>query len=140
MLPAMTVARAAGRWRRVLLGAAAAVLFALALVTQLAAAPTPPPAPPSDLAAQLTPGSWAMTVPAAWLAAPVPAVHRGDLLDILAVKQGDRAYASPVAFAVVVVSSDERSLVIQVNEDDASAIALARGGGLLLVPLLRSTR
>ncbi|HEY6959767.1 MAG TPA: hypothetical protein VI814_13165 [Candidatus Limnocylindria bacterium] len=134
----MTVARAASARRRVLFAAVAAVLFMLALFTQLAAAPDPPP--PVSLAAQLADGSWAMTVPAAWLAAPVPAVRRGDLLDILAVKQGDRAYASPVAFAVVVVSSDERSLVIQVNEDDASAIALARGGGLLLVPLLRSTR
>lgn len=134
----MTVPRVAVLRRRVLLGGAGAVLFGLALVMQIAASPEP--SPPSSLAEQLGAGSWAMTLPASWLAAPVPAVHRGDLLDILAVKQGERAYAAPVAFAVAVVSSDERSLVIQLNEDDASAIAIARAGGLLLVPLLRSTR
>lgn len=138
MLPTMTVRRIGIARRRALLAGGAVVLFALAIATQLAAAPAPPP--PASLAAQLGVGSWAMTVPASWLAAPVPAVRRGDLLDILAVKQGDRAYAAPVAFAVAVVSSDEHGLVIQVNEDDASAIAIARGGGLLLVPLLRSTR
>lgn len=138
MLPAMTVARAVLPRRRVLFVAAAALLFALAVATQVAATPAPPP--PASLASQLGAGSWAMTVPASWLAAPVPPVHRGDLLDVLAVKQGERAYAAPVAFAVAVVSSDERGLVLEVNEDDASAMAIARGGGLLLVPLLRSTR
>lgn len=137
MLPAMTVARGMPR-RRLLLIAASALLFALAIATQLAAAP--PTVAPRSLAAELGAGTWAMSVPSSWLAAPVPPVHRGDLLDILAVKQGDRAYAAPVAFAVGVVSADDRGLVLQVTEDDASAIAVARGGGLLLVPLLRSTR
>lgn len=138
MLPAVTIAR---RWlprRRTVLVAASLVLFALALVTQLAA--TPPPAPPPTLAAQLAPDSWAMSVPTAWLAAPLPGLRHGDLVDVLAVKQGERAYAAPVAFAAVVITVDERGLVLQVHEDDASAIAIARGGGLLLVPLLRSTR
>ena len=138
MLPAMTVPRVVLPHRRALLAGAGAALFALAFVTQLAGEAASPP--PASLAAQLAPGSWAMTVPASWLAAPVPAVRSGDLLDVIAVKQGDRAYAAPVAFAVAVVSSDARGLVIQVNEDDANAIALARAGGLLLVPLLRSTR
>ena len=138
MLPTMTVVRGVVPRRRLLLAGLAVTLLALAGDTQLAAAPAP--SPPASLAAELGPGTWAMNIPASWFAAPLPAVHRGDLLDILAVKQGDRAYAAPVAFAVAVVSSDERGLVLQVNEDDASAIAIARGGGLLLVPLLRSTR
>jgi hypothetical protein len=81
-----------------------------------------------------------MNVPVAWLAAPAPPLRRGDRVDVIGVRSGDRAYAAPVAYAVVIVSADERALVLEVDEDDAIAIASARGGGLLLVPLLRSTR
>jgi hypothetical protein len=56
------------------------------------------------------------------------------------VRQGDRAYTVPVAYAVTVISSDDRGLILEVDESDASAIVTARGGGLLLVPLLRSSR
>jgi hypothetical protein len=68
------------------------------------------------------------------------ALGTGDLIDVLAVRQGERAYAVPVAYAARVVSADERGLVLELDEEGASAIAIARGGGLLLVPLLRSTR
>ena len=81
-----------------------------------------------------------MTIPSAWLVAPPPRLRAGDALDILAVHPGDRAFTVPVAYAVSVVSADDRGLVLQVNEDDAIALANARGGGMLLVPLLRSTR
>ena len=138
MLPALTVARRAWPRRRLLLGAASLVLFVAAGASQIAT--SAPPAPAQSLADTLEPGSWAMHVPTAWLAVPVPPLRHGDLLDVLAVKQGDRAYVTPVAFAIAVVSSDERGLILQVDEDDASAIAIARGGGMLLVPLLRSTR
>lgn len=113
------------------------MFFAAALLTQVA---TPPASVPVSLADELRPATWAMHVPAAWLAAPVPRLHRGDQLDILAVRVGDRAYTVPVAYAVVVLSSDDRGLVLEVDENDASAIATARGGGMLLVPLLRSSR
>ncbi len=138
MLPSLTVARRRSVPRRAVYLGASLVLGAGAVVSQLAAAP---PAPvPQSIAAQLRPTSWAMSVPLAWLAAPVPRLRPGDLLDIFAVKQGDRAYSVPIAYGVSVVSSDERGLILDLDEDDASAIAIARGGGLLLVPLLRSTR
>ena len=139
MLPALTARRGALVTRRVVLAAASAALAAAALLTQLAPA-TAPPAPSASLADELRPSSWALQIPVAWLAAPVPAVHRGDALDLLAVRAGDRAYAVPIAYALTVMSADERAIVVDVDQDDAIAIANARGAGLLLVPLLRSTR
>ncbi|HYR93628.1 MAG TPA: hypothetical protein VEP48_05425 [Methylomirabilota bacterium] len=119
--------------------AAAAVLSIAALTTQVAATPQPATIGPG-IADELRAASWAMHVPAAWFAAPVPRVRRGDVLDVLAVRQGDRAYTVPVAYAVTVISSDDRGLVLEVDENDASAIVTARGSGMLLVPLLRSSR
>ncbi len=138
MLPALTASRRRLSRRRIALGAASALLTLGALGAEMsgAAAPTPPP----SLADSLAPSTWAMTLPVAWLAAPVPRVGTGDLIDILAVRQGERAYAVPVAYAARVVTADERGLVLELDEEGASAIAIARGGGLLLVPLLRSTR
>jgi hypothetical protein len=37
------------------------------------------------------------------------------------------------------MTSDERSIVFEVDEDSATAIASARASGMLIVPLLRST-
>ncbi len=137
MLPALIARPRRFPIRRAAPLAGAAVLFVAAALTQVGA----PQAPPAvSLADELRPATWAMHVPAAWLAAPVPRVRRGDQLDILAVHQGDRAYTVPVAYAVAVLSSDDRGLVLEVDENDASAIATARGGGMLLLPLLRSTR
>jgi hypothetical protein len=124
--------------RRIALGAASALLTIGALGAEMIGAAAP--SPPASLAESLAPSTWAMTLPAAWLAAPVPRVGPGDLIDVLAVRQGERAYAVPVAYATRVVTVDERGLVLEVDEEGASAIAIARGGGLLLVPLLRSTR
>lgn len=135
MLPALTVSRRLPP-RRFVLGAAA-VVFALAgSATQLSA---PPPArvPLSD---ELGPSSWAMTVPLTWLAGPVPPLRRGERLDLLALRGGDRGYALPIAYATVVVSADERALVLEVTADDAMAIATARAGGAQLIALVRSTR
>ena len=138
MLPALTATRRRFPARRAALGAASGLLALGALGAEIggAAAPTAPP----SLAESLTPATWAMSVPAAWLAAPVPRVRAGDLIDILAVRQGDRAYAVPVAYAARVIVSDERGIVLELDEEGASAIAVARGGGLLLLPLLRSSR
>jgi hypothetical protein len=38
------------------------------------------------------------------------------------------------------MSIDERAVVFEVDEESATAVATARASGLLLVPLLRSTR
>jgi hypothetical protein len=124
--------------RRIALGAASALLTLGALGAQIGGAAASPA--PASLAQSLAPSTWAMSLPAAWLAAPVPRVRTGDLIDVLAVRQGDRAYAVPVAYAARVMAMDEHGIVLELDEEGASAIAIARGGGLLLVPLLRSTR
>jgi hypothetical protein len=98
------------------------------------------PATPPSLAQSLAPSTWAMSLPAAWLAAPAPRVRIGDVIDVIAVRQGDRAYAVPVAYSARVMAVDEHGIVLELDEEGASAIAIARGGGLLLVPLLRSAR
>ena len=138
MLPALTASRGRLPKRRIALGAASALLALGALGAEMSGAAAP--SPPASLAESLAPSTWAMTIPAAWLAAPAPRVTSDDLIDVLAVRQGERAYAVPVAYAVRVVLVDERGLVLELDEEGASAIAIARGGGLLLVPLLRSAR
>jgi len=138
VLPALTASRRRLPTRRVALGAASALLTVGALGIEMGGAAAP--APPASLADSLAPSTWAMSLPAAWLAAPVPLVRTGDVIDVLAVRQGDRAYAVPVAYAARVMATDERGIVLELDEEGASAIAIARGGGLLLVPLLRSAR
>ena len=134
----MTLGRRRIPARRLLLGAGS---FVLTLGSIASASALPEGAKDTaSLADSLASSSWAMTLPHARLAAPVPAVRTGDQLDILAVRQGDRSYAAPVAYGVTVVSVDENGLVLQLDEADAIAIGSARGAGLLLVPLLRSTR
>jgi hypothetical protein len=138
VLPALTTSRGRIPKRRLALGAASALLTLAALGAEMgsAAAPTAQP----SLAESLAPSTWAMNLPVAWLAAPVPRVRTGDVIDVLAVRQGERAYAVPVAYAARIMAADERGIVLELDEEGASAIAIARGGGLLLVPLLRSTR
>lgn len=116
---------------------ATAVVLALAASASLVA---PAPVRERTTAESLAPSSWAMTIPMAWLAAPPPRARPGDSFDIVAIRSGDRAFAAPVAYALVVLEVDERRLVVQVDEDDALALANARGAGLQLVALLRSTR
>lgn len=140
MLPALTASRSRLSGRRMVLAACSVVLGAAAVGAQLLTTASSAPARPTSLADELRPSSWAIEIPAAWLAAPVRSVRAGDSLDILAVRSGDRAYALPVAYAVTVMTVDERAIVLQVDEDDAIAIANARAASLLLVPLLRSTR
>ncbi|MDP9251571.1 MAG: hypothetical protein M3O80_01075 [Chloroflexota bacterium] len=138
MLPALTASRRRFPARRVALGAISALLTLGALGMEMGA--TAAPVAQASLAESLAPSTWAMSVPAAWLAAPVPRVRVGDVIDVLAVRQGDRAYAVPVAYAARVMAADDHGIVLELDEEGASAIAIARGGGLLLVPLLRSTR
>ncbi|MEO8633590.1 MAG: hypothetical protein ABI466_09520 [Chloroflexota bacterium] len=136
MLPALTASRRRLPRRRIALGAASALLTLGALGAELGGSAVP--AVPISLADSLAPSTWALNLPAAWLAAPVPHVRTGDLIDVLAVRQGDRAYAVPVAYAARVMAADEHGVVLELDEEGASAIVIARGGGLLLVPLLRS--
>lgn len=136
MLPALRVSSRGVPVRRLALAASAAALALAAAGSQL----SPPPAPERMIADVLAPSSWAMTIPTTWLAAPLPRARPGDTFDVLAVKSGDRAYAAPVAYALLVLEIDDRRLVVEVDEDDALALANARGAGLQLIALLRSTR
>jgi len=119
-----------------------AVLAATSLLGALGSSifATPTSAPAAALADELRPASWAMTIPAAWLAAPVPRGRAGDAFDVLALRSGERAASIPVAYDVVMLGIDDRGLTIEVDQDDAVAIANARGAGMTFVVLLRSTR
>lgn len=139
MLPAVTVARTRLATPGRLL-AVSVVLAAAAIVSQVTGTATQPTLTATTIAGSLEPATWAMTLPASWLAAPAPAARQGDYLDLLAMRPGDRSYATPVAYALVVISADERGLVVQIGEDDAIAISSARAGGFVFLPLLRSTR
>lgn len=92
-----------------------------------------------SLAQRLSMSTWALAVPTAWLAAPLAEVRSGDSVDLLAVRAGDRPLAVAIAADLRVMSADERSIVFEVDEESATAIASARASGLLMVPLLRST-
>jgi len=138
MFPALTVRTRRLPQRRVLLAVAGTLLALAALLSSMP--PTRSDAAVASLADELRPATWAIQIPIAWLAAPVPRARRGDLIDLLGVRPGDRAYTMPIAYAATLVGSDDRGLILEVDESDASAIAAARGSGLLLIPLLRSTR
>lgn len=138
MLPALTASRRRISRRRIALGGASVLLALGALGAEIGGSATP--AAQASLAESLAPSTWAMNLPVAWLAAPMPRVRNGDVIDVLAVRQGERAYAVPVAYAARVMATDDRGIVLELDEEGASAIAIARGGGMLLVPLLRSTR
>ena len=144
MLPALTFTRkrfAIPRRRLVLLAIGSALLVASIFTTFVA----PPPrsadeaAASTSLAQRLWPSTWALAVPTAWLAAPLAEVRSGDRVDLLAVRSGDRPLAVAIAADLRVMGADERSIVFEVDEESATAIATARASGLLIVPLLRST-
>ena len=125
-------------WIEPIIGVAAALmLFAGASLVQVMAAPA---SPATGLADELGPATWAMNIPVGWLAAPAPPLRRGDAIDLLAMRQGDKPYAVPIAYGVTVLAGSDRGLLLQVDEVDASALASARSSGLQLLALLRSTR
>jgi hypothetical protein len=137
VLPALTSRASRVPRRRTLVGVALILAFA-AVLTTVPRSRSDEPLP--SLADELRPATWAIQIPLAWLAAPLPRARRGDQIDLLGVRPGDRAFTMPIAYAATFVASDERGLVLEVDQGDASAIATARGSGLLLVPLLRSTK
>jgi len=92
-----------------------------------------------SLAERLSASTWALAVPTAWLAAPLAELRSGNSVDLLAVRTGDRPLAIAIAAALRVMSADDRSIIFEVDEASATAIASARASGLLIVPLLRST-
>lgn len=126
---------------RTVLALLAAVLAALALFTAaVAAAPQPLPARAPSLSERLDAGAWAFAIPVEWLAAPIPGLAEGDVVDLLGARPGERATASEVAAALRVVAIDDATLVVELTPGDAAAIVAARARGLELVPILRSAR
>jgi len=138
MLPSLTVRSRFLDRRRIALGIASALLALAALATSQSA--TAPAAAQTSLADELHPATWAILVPPTWLAAPVPRVRRGDLLDLFGMKIGDRAFATPLVYGAAVILADDRGLLLEVDESDAAALASARAGGMQLIALLRSSR
>ncbi len=120
---------------------AAFALAAVAAATALAPhSDHPVPRPPASIAERLGSRTWALAIPLTWLAAPIPGLRDEDILDLLGTRPGERATATPIASGLRVLSADDRSLIVELTADDASAIASARARGLSLVPILRSLR
>jgi hypothetical protein len=128
--------------RRVLLVAGGTTLLVASILSTLLGSPprfADEEAVGGSLAQRLSISTWAIAVPTGWLAAPIAEVRSGDSVDLLAVRSGDRPLAVAIAADLRVMSADERSIVFEVDEESATAIATARASGLLIVPLLRST-
>ena len=141
MLPSLTAAARRRPPRRALLGVAGAALLAVAAIASMRASSSPAAGfQAAALAETLAPGTWAISIPTTWFVAPIGGLRAGDRLDVLALRPGERATATAVAFDLLVVSADEHAVVVGSGADDATAIGVARASGLLLIPLLRSTR
>lgn len=141
MLPSLTAIARRRPPRRATLGTGGALLLALALaVSAHASGSAGPVVVPNGVADTLAPGTWAIAVPVSWFATPIVGMRSGDRIDVIALRPGEHATATAVAFDLLVVSADERSVVFGTGPDDATALGLARASGLLLIPLLRSTR
>lgn len=139
MLPSLTASGRRMPGRRIVAGLASLALLGAAVATSAFTADPAVPEPAS-LAAQLPPSSWGLAIPLSWFAAPPARLRPGDRIDIIALRSSERPSANAIAFDLEVMSVDERTLVVGVSAFDASAIAVARAGGQLIVPLVRSTR
>ncbi len=126
--------------RRTALLVAAAVALVLAGLAAMETRPGGDAIPPAPLADQLEPRTWALALPMSWLSTPIPDTRPGDVLDLIGARTGERATAVEVATGLRVMSVSERSIVVELTDDAASAIASARARGLALVPILRSSR
>jgi hypothetical protein len=143
VLPALTFARPRVPSRRIAAaGIGIVLLIASAAAAVATSSATSANATDADatLAHRLTESTWALAVPTAWLAAPLADVRANDSVDLLAVRVGDRPLTLPLAADLRVMVLDDRSVVFEVDEESATAIATARASGLLIIPLLRSAR
>ena len=143
MLPTLTFTRRRIPARRVIAAGSAVVLVLASAMTARFSDPSTTAdlaSPSRPLTERLAASTWALAVPTAWLAAPLPDVRIGDSVDLLAVRQGDRPLAVPIAADLRVMGTDDRTVTFEVDEESATAIATARASSFLIVPLLRSTR
>src|SRR6267143_4085643 len=145
MLPALTFTpkRFGVARRRLVHAAGGSTLVLASVLSTLVGSPSrsaDEAAASTSLAQRLSMSTWALAVPTSWLAAPLAEARSGDSVDLLAVRTGDRPLAVAIAADLRVMGADERSVVFEVDEESATAIATARASGLLIVPLLRSRR
>lgn len=138
MFPSLTFPRQQLPVRRVVPALLGAVLLLGALAVRETA--PQPQVRAASLSETLAPATWALVIPTSWLAIPVSAVRPEDRVDLLAVRPGDRVAGYAVATDLRVMGADERSLVVQIDESSATAVAIAHAGSWLLVPLIQSTR
>lgn len=139
-LPSVTVGelRRIPPWRLVL----GAIGIALALLAASGARAEPDAvAPRTSVARALLPGTAAVRVPHAWLAATPPRSAPGDRVDLIGSRPADRTGS------VVTVATDARlldleseALVLELTMDDAAALAAAHAGGYALLVLVRPAR
>lgn len=83
------------------------------------------------LAALLPPGMHAVSVP---VAVPVPGLHRGDRVDVLAV--GDGGAAEVVAVGAVVLEPGDDTVVVAVTAEEAPTVAAAAAGSVVVLALV----
>lgn len=140
MIRALPVPRVAGTPRAALAAIAVLIAVAAAITSLFPGASAVPADPPPALSERLGPRTWALAIPVSWLSTPIPGLRDDDVLDLLGARPSERATASEVATGVRVMSVDERTLVVELTAEDASAIASARARGLSLIPILRSAR
>lgn len=140
MIRALPIPRAVASSRTVLLVVALLLAGAAAFTAVVPAEPRPGPAPTPFLSQRLGPRTWALAIPVSWLSAPIPGLHEDDVLDLLGARPSERATASEVASGLRVKTFDDRTLVVELTADDATAIASARARGLSLIPIVRSAR
>jgi hypothetical protein len=140
MLPSLTAVARRRPPRRAIAGASGALLLVVSLLFALHGSSPSAVASSAPMADALAPGTWAIAIPTSWFVAPIGGLRPGDRIDVLALRPGERATATAVAFDLLVVSADDRAVIVGSGADDVTALGVARASGLLLIPLLRSTR
>jgi Flp pilus assembly protein CpaB len=99
--------------------------------------------PSTTLSSRLPDGRWAMVLPGAWLASPLPELTPGDQLDLIAYQSGQSVEsAGLIASAVQVLATEGTSinldpLTIAVSFEQAQIILFSRANGFSILPLLR---
>jgi hypothetical protein len=140
MLPSLTAVARRRPPRRAIAGASGALLLVVSLLFAVHGSSPSAVVSSTAMADALAPGTWAIAIPTSWFVAPIGGLRPGDRLDVLALRPGERATATAVAFDLLVVSADDHAVVVGSGADDVTALGVARASGLLLIPLLRSTR
>jgi Flp pilus assembly protein CpaB len=95
--------------------------------------------PQAALSNRLRDGRWAMVLPGAWLASPLPELIVGDRIDLLAYQPGQPvSEAALIVQGVEVLQFEAEHLTLAVNLEEASGIVYGRANGFVLLPLLRA--